>query len=481
MDQVGPSTPLTTSTESEASITKRLRNVPFLEGFSDAAIQKVVAITGETTFPARSVIFREGDRGDTLYILKSGRATISKKNRLGVNVVIATLVEGAVIGDMALIDNQPRSATLETLIQSTFFIIKESDFQKLLYNDREVTQGTLILLTDRIRRSNEKLIDFALDNHPDMVILTDTDFRVTDINKQAQNQLKMNPKEGIQPGVLGKIRFLLEKVRQQAQERNPFFLILMKPEKLFLWVHVNPLKNPQGFLQGYLIELRDITQARDSSRRSLEIASFIIHRLPGLVEKMKGFTPAESRDTSSEQTELVREINRQVNKLVAFTDLEAGPLRIQRVDMNPDQIATDVINSHQFVMAAKSQALDCRLEFGEGQIFADDDWIRKLLTILLCNAITYSEPGSLIVFQTSQPNNGRFRCRIQNPTDFTVSEDDARRFFSISQQLEDFESLRSTDFGLELPLAKHIIDAHNGRISIEPNLNNNLFSVVFEL
>lgn len=460
----------------------RLRKVPFFQSFSDEAMREIAAITSEQVFPSRTEIFREGDRGDALYVIKSGRATICKRNRVGVDVVIATLTEGAIIGDMALIDQQPRSATLNTIFPTTFYIIKEADFQRLLYSHREVTKGTLVLLTDRVRRANEKLIDFALDSHPDMVILTDTDYRVTDINRQAQLLLKIDPEKNLSNGLVGKLQCLLEKVRIQAQERNPFFMILMKPEKLFLWVHVNPLKNHQGFLQGYLIELRDITQARDSSRRSLEIASFIIHRLPLLIEKMKtqGTPDVEIAGLLPEQSGLHRELNRQVNKLIAFTDLEAGPLRIQRSDLNPDELVSEIINFHQFVMAEKQQSLDCHLEFGEGKIFADEDWLRKLFTILLSNAITYSVEGSVIAIHTSQPQPGRFRCRIQNPTDFAVSEENARRFFDIAKQLEDFESLRTTDFGLELPLARHIIEAHNGRITIEPGLEN-LFSVVFEL
>ncbi|MFZ2959609.1 MAG: cyclic nucleotide-binding domain-containing protein [Candidatus Ozemobacteraceae bacterium] len=478
----GSAVPIAEKPVAQSEIIQRLRSVPFLQNFSEDAIYEIALITTEKTFPGRSVVFREGDRGDALYIIKSGRATIGKRNRLDVDVIIATLSDGAIVGDMALIDQQPRSATLSTVTPTTFYIIQEVDFQQLLYNNREVTRGTLVLLTDRIRRSNERLIDFALDNHPDMVLLTDTDFRITDVNKQAQSLLKIHPNEELEPGVMGKLGILLEKVRNQTNERKPFFMILMKPEKLFLWVHVNPLKNSQGYLQGYLIELRDITQARDTSRRSLEIASFIIHRLPNLIEKMRGADISEepAQDLSSDYVACVREVNRQVNKLVAFTDLEAGPLRIQRSKVNPDEIATGVINSLQYVMAMKHQSFELHLDFGAGNILADGDWLRKLLTILISNAVTYSADGSVIVVQTSQLIPGTLRCRIQNPTDFVISEEASRRYFDITTQLEDFEALRSADFGLELPLASHIIEAHNGRISVEPNLQN-LFSVVFEI
>lgn len=465
-----------------ADLLANLRKVSFLSTFSDKALGLVAAITHETRVAARTVLFREGDSGNALYIIKSGRATISKCNKLGIEVVIATLGPGAIIGDMALIDKQPRSATLTTTFESVFYVINEEDFQRLLYSEPDVTRSTLCLLTDRIRKTNDRLIDYALDNHPDMVILTDTDYRLTDINRQAQVLLKIKPGEPIAESVAAKLRVLLEKVRQRGQDRSPFFWVLMKPEKLFLWIHVNTLKNYQGYLQGYLVELRDITQARDTSRRSLEIASFIIHRLPDLVDRLRSQIALveASAVTGKDIVPTVRELTRQINKLLAFTELEAGPLRVERRMVCPDAIVADLINFHQGVLAEKEHSIDCVLDFGDGQVMADEDWLRKLVSILLNNAITYSPAASTIGFQTSRTPFGRFRCRIQNQTATAPDQAMANRLFDIRQQLEDFESLRSADFGLELPLARHIVDAHGGSIAVEPDMGD-LFSVVFEI
>ncbi|HNV71017.1 MAG TPA: hypothetical protein PKO06_15045, partial [Candidatus Ozemobacteraceae bacterium] len=230
------------------------------------------------------------------------------------------------------------------------------------------------------------------------------------------------------------------------------------------------------------IELRDITQTRDKSRRDLEIASFIIHRFPELTEKMTELSKDLSREnpSTSEFLETLREVNRQVNKMMAFTELEAGPLRIQRMPINLEELITEVCEMHAELVQERKITVKTSFSFGDESVEADDDWLKKLLSILLENAIMYTEEGAEVLIQTEKTSEGRFRCRIQNPTDFTLDVEQAHRYFDLRTQLEEFESFQATDFSLELPLARHIVEAHSGVIFIEPD-RENLFSVVFDI
>lgn len=108
---------------------KRLKNCAFFKDFTEDSLKSIAAITSERTFPAHTAVFQEGDFGDSLYIVKKGRVAIQKKDRYGIPVNIAVYGEGEVIGDMALIDEQPRSATLMTLEKTTFYVIQGSHFQ----------------------------------------------------------------------------------------------------------------------------------------------------------------------------------------------------------------------------------------------------------------------------------------------------------------------------------------------------------------
>lgn len=459
-----------------------LRQVAFFRDFDAEALKSIAAITGEKSVPAQTLVFREGEAGDALYIIKSGTVAIRKRSRHETEITLATYGAGEVIGDMSLIDDQPRSASLLTLEDTTLYVIEGSHFQFFLYSHREVTRSTLALLTQRLRRANERMLISALDDHPDMVILTDDQFRITDINKAAQQMLHIVPGRPIDSGTIGKLKVLLGKLRAKAPQFVPLPWILLKPERLYLWIHVNPLKNDQGSVFGYLVELRDVTQDRSRSRRSLEIASFIIQRLPGLVEKLQASekTSDESAVTEKQQQMLLDALHRQVDKLVAFTELEAGALRIDRDDVHPDDLVRQKIETFQGRAVRKAQVIESELNFGTGLIQGDRDWLNKLLTILLDNAVTYSEAGATITVKTYRTDNNCFGCRIRNPYAGTLSADDCDRLFNVGRQLDEFEQMAIPDYGLDLPLARHIVAAHHGTIEIEPDVPG-MFSVVMEL
>ncbi|GAB4270144.1 MAG: hypothetical protein Kow0029_06740 [Candidatus Rifleibacteriota bacterium] len=131
-----------------------LRQVDLFSSLSDKALLDLSAITIEQTIPAKTMVFKEGDKGDALYIVKSGKVNILKRNRAGVDSVLVSLGKGAVIGDMAIIDEQPRSASVATVQETTFLIITKDDFRRLLGEVPEISFQILKLTTGRLRATN---------------------------------------------------------------------------------------------------------------------------------------------------------------------------------------------------------------------------------------------------------------------------------------------------------------------------------------
>ncbi len=473
--------PRTARPDAEA-VVSWLRAHGLLDHFADDALHCIAAITTELAFPAATRVFAEGDRGDALYILRSGQATLRKRNAFGADQVVNALGPGTIVGEMSLIDNQPRSLTLQTETDATFYVVAGTDFQTLLHTVPGVNHGTLRLLSDRIRVTTRQLVeDDVLDNHPDMVILTDQEFRVNGINRQARALLGLCPDEEPTAAILGKLRALLAEVRARAGDPTPFHFVMLKPERLYLSIHVNPLRK-RGFLHGYLIELRDITAARDMGRRGLEIAAFVIHRLPDLVAQVHKQSQAHAAEIGApcHAHGRIRELQRQVNKLVAFTELEAGPLRIDRETVRPDEVVQQQIDAQRPMLAEKLLMVVPRLRFGASKITADRDWFTKLVNILIGNAAKYALRGTNVVVTTERTAADRFRCRIENDCPTVLTEDETRRFFDLERQLDEFETGKSSDIGLELPLARHIVDAHHGKIWIEAT-NSHRFVIVFEI
>lgn len=131
-----------------------LRQVNLFRSLSDKALLDLSAITIEQTIAPKNIVFKEGDKGDALYIIKSGKVNILKRNSAGVDSVLVSLAKGSVIGDMAIIDEQPRSASVATIQETVFLIITKEDFRNLLAEIPEISFQILKLSTERLRATN---------------------------------------------------------------------------------------------------------------------------------------------------------------------------------------------------------------------------------------------------------------------------------------------------------------------------------------
>lgn len=134
-----------------------LKQVDLFRSLSEKALFELSGITIESVQPAKTTVFKEGDKGDALYIVKAGKINILKRNSAGIDSVLVSLGKGAVVGDMAIIDEQPRSATIETVQETTFFIITKDDFRDLLVRVPEISFQMLKINTERLRITNAHL------------------------------------------------------------------------------------------------------------------------------------------------------------------------------------------------------------------------------------------------------------------------------------------------------------------------------------
>ncbi len=134
-----------------------LRQVALFRSLTDKTLLDLSAITIEQTIPAKTTVFKEGDKGDALFIIKAGKVNVLKRNSAGIDSVLVSLGKGAVIGDMAIIDEQPRSASIATIQETTFLIITKDDFRNLLGEIPEISFQILKLTTERLRATNNHL------------------------------------------------------------------------------------------------------------------------------------------------------------------------------------------------------------------------------------------------------------------------------------------------------------------------------------
>ena len=108
------------------------------------------------TYPEGSVLFREGDLGDEMYIIHSGKVEISRELR-GRRAVLAVLGPGDFFGEMAILNNRPRSATAICLERSQLLVIDRDTFLKLLRANADIAMSMIQKLAARLETANAQI------------------------------------------------------------------------------------------------------------------------------------------------------------------------------------------------------------------------------------------------------------------------------------------------------------------------------------
>jgi CRP/FNR family cyclic AMP-dependent transcriptional regulator len=106
--------------------------------------------------PANTVLFHEGDVGENMYIIQSGRVKISKRIR-GVEKTLATLEKGEFLGELAILNDKPRSASAETLEECDMLVIDRKTFDALIRGNVEIAVRFIKRLADRLRETNDQM------------------------------------------------------------------------------------------------------------------------------------------------------------------------------------------------------------------------------------------------------------------------------------------------------------------------------------
>src|SRR5882762_7188458 len=106
--------------------------------------------------PSGTVLFREGDRGQTMYVIRSGKVNISK--RIGDSeITLAVLGPGEFFGEMALLEGLPRSAGATVIEEATLVEVDQQSFETLIRKNSEVALRLLRRLSARLREADRQI------------------------------------------------------------------------------------------------------------------------------------------------------------------------------------------------------------------------------------------------------------------------------------------------------------------------------------
>ena len=134
-----------------------LRGVPAFSVLGPVDLGAVADVTVPRSFGTGEVVFREGDEGDTCYVVRSGSARAVREHSDGRSITLATFGPGEIFGELAMFDAERRSATVEALEDTEAAAILGADMRRLLGSHPDIAVKMLGGLARRLRETNERL------------------------------------------------------------------------------------------------------------------------------------------------------------------------------------------------------------------------------------------------------------------------------------------------------------------------------------
>ena len=139
------------------AVSDTLRGVPLFSRLADEELARVAALARERAYPRNSVILFEDDPGDALYVVVTGQVKVVLVGEDGREVILAVLGEGDFFGEMALIDDEPRSAHVMAMEDAKLLVLRRDDFHEALDKHPRIALGLLRALSRRLRRADDKI------------------------------------------------------------------------------------------------------------------------------------------------------------------------------------------------------------------------------------------------------------------------------------------------------------------------------------
>jgi CRP/FNR family transcriptional regulator/CRP/FNR family cyclic AMP-dependent transcriptional regulator len=146
-----------------------LRRVPLFASLSDQEIECVAATLGKRTFGKGIIIFHKGSPGRTMYIVEQGKVRIFLLSDSGHEISVNVYGPGDTFGEMAVIDNLPRSAGAVALDKSVVYTLLRDDFLRHLETFPHMARGVMDELCARLRYTTAQVESLAFLDVPGRV------------------------------------------------------------------------------------------------------------------------------------------------------------------------------------------------------------------------------------------------------------------------------------------------------------------------
>ena len=134
-----------------------LGRVPAFSTLETADLQRVAQLAVPRSFEPGQAVFREGDSSDTCYVVRAGRARAVRTHGDGRTITLARFGPGDIFGELAMFEDERRSATVEAIEPTSVVGVLGPDMRRLMSEHPQIATRLVIALGRRLREMNERL------------------------------------------------------------------------------------------------------------------------------------------------------------------------------------------------------------------------------------------------------------------------------------------------------------------------------------
>jgi CRP/FNR family transcriptional regulator, cyclic AMP receptor protein len=141
---------------SQDETARLLERTPLFSGLSPSELDELAQLAVPRTYEAGQVVFREGDQGDTCFVVRSGAVKITREHG-GRTIALAELRAGDTFGELSMFGGEVRSATAQALEPTAAVALLAGDIRRLLAGNPEIALKMLETMANRVRATNQRL------------------------------------------------------------------------------------------------------------------------------------------------------------------------------------------------------------------------------------------------------------------------------------------------------------------------------------
>jgi CRP/FNR family transcriptional regulator len=140
-----------------SEVVQLLGRVPVFSTLEQSDLERIAQLAVPRQFEPGQAVFREGDQSDTCYIVREGQARAIRTHGDGRTITLATFGPGDIFGELAMFEDERRSATVEATEPTSVVAVLGPDMRRLMTEHPEISKRLVIALGRRLREMNERL------------------------------------------------------------------------------------------------------------------------------------------------------------------------------------------------------------------------------------------------------------------------------------------------------------------------------------